>query len=508
MPEIPPPQTEIHSETPQYGSCRPDPLYEPAAIVIFGATGDLTSRKLFPALYSLFVGGILPPRFAIIGVGRSAWTDDRFRQTMREQVRASPQFTQTLWEDLEPRLRYVQQAYDQDFQPLAQDLETIDAAFGLQGNRLWYLAVPPDAYTAIARGLGEIGLASEKQGWSRFVVEKPFGRDRASAEALDANLHTYFAEHQIFRIDHYLAKETVQNILMLRFANTMFEPVWNRRYVDSVQIVAAESLGVGHRAGYYDRFGVLRDMFQNHMLQLLSLSAMEPPSHFEADRIRDEKTKIYRSLRPFDQQRVDSDLVLGQYTAGSIDGDPVVGYREETGVPQASLTPTFAAMRVYVDNWRWQGVPFYLVSGKRLAAKRTEIRIQFKHVPYSFFRGVLSEDIAANTLVLGIQPREEVNLEFQTKVPGGKICLRPVRMHFDYHQGTGGPVLEAYEKVLLDCLLGDQTLFWRQDGVELCWGFLTPILQESESGQSKKRLHMYEAGSWGPQAARRFLPSL
>ena len=505
MPEIPPPQTEIRSATTAHMSCRPDPLQEPVAIVIFGATGDLTSRKLFPALFSLFAGEVLPQRLAIIGVGRSSWSDAAFREHMHNQVAGNASYSAAAWETLAPRLRYIQQEYTGDYGPLAQRLEEIDAELGLEGNRLFYLAVPPTVYIPIADGLGASGLAAEDHGWSRFVVEKPFGRDLASAESLDASLHTHFAEHQIFRIDHYLAKETVQNILMLRFANTIFEPVWNRRYVDSVQILAAESIGVGHRAGYYDSFGVLRDMFQNHMMQLLSLCAMEPPSHFEADRVRDEKTKIYRSLRPFHPQRVQSDLVLGQYAAGEIEGAAVPAYRTERGVAKDSQTPTFAAMRLYIDNWRWQGVPFYLVSGKRLAAKRTEIRIQFKHVPYSLFRGVLSEDIAANSLVLGIQPREEVSLEFQTKSPGAKMCLRPVQMHFDYHHGTAGPVLEAYEKVLLDCLLGDQTLFWRQDGVELCWGFLDPILQGCENDPGKQP-HLYTAGSWGPEAAEGFLP--
>jgi glucose-6-phosphate 1-dehydrogenase len=349
-----------------------------------------------------------------------------------------------------------------------------------------------------------VGLSSggqDRSPWSRIVVEKPFGRDLETAVDLDQALHNHFQEHQIFRIDHYLAKETVQNILMFRFANSLFEPIWDRRYIDRVRITATESIGVGHRAGYYEQAGVLRDMFQNHMMQLLAMTAMEPPSLFEADRIRDEKAKVYRALRPFPVENLNEYLVLGQYGPGVVNGKKVPAYREESGVSSDSLIPTFAMMKVYLDNWRWQGVPFYLSSGKRLAKKLTEISIQFKEIPHSMFRRTLGEEVTANRLVLSIYPDEKITLTFQTKNPGAKVCLRSVTMDFNYRQNYTGPVLDAYEKVLVDCMLGDHMLFWRQDGVELCWSFLTPILRECEACHDREeRLFMYESGSRGPKA--------
>jgi len=356
--------------------------------------------------------------------------------------------------------------------------------------------------------IGKVGLSREGKdggGWSRIVVEKPFGRDLNTAIELNRALQEFFEERQIFRIDHYLAKETVQNILMFRFANAIFEPLWNRRYIDYVNITASETLGVEYRAGYYEQAGVIRDMFQNHMMQVLALTAMEPPTLFEADRVLEEKVKVYRSLRPFPVDALQDHLILGQYHPGTIDGRRVPAYREEPGVSDDSLTPTFAMMKVFVDNWRWQGVPFYLASGKRLAEKLTQITIQFKQVPHSMFRQTLGDTIKANRLVLGIYPEEKITLTFQTKNPGAVVCLRSVTMDFNYQQSYTGPLLDAYEKVLLDCMMGDQMLFLRQDGVELCWDFLTPIIEECETcGGMADMLHPYEAGGWGPPAIEVF----
>ncbi|MCI0483339.1 MAG: glucose-6-phosphate dehydrogenase [candidate division NC10 bacterium] len=486
---------------------------QPCAIVILGASGDLTARKLIPALFDLFRKGGLPDAFSIVGGGRTPMTDDEFRNKMHEALFDGGSIPEDRWPAFAQALHYRPLRFDGEalpsFQDLAGFLKVLDGKRGTRGNRIFYLAIPPTLYESSAQSLGLAGLAGEEQesgGWSRIVVEKPFGRNLQTAVQLNRSLHEHFQEHQIFRIDHYLAKETVQNILMFRFANAIFEPIWNRRYIDHVAILAAETLGVEHRAGYYEEAGVLRDMFQNHMMQLLSLTAIEPPSVFEADRVRDEKTKVFRSLRPFPVENLDRHLVLGQYEAGEIAGKRVVAYRDEPGVHPDSLTPTYASLRVFIDNWRWQGVPFFLTSGKRLARKVTEIAIQFKEVPHSLFRHMLGEPITANRLTLGVYPEERISLTFQAKNPGAVVRLRPVTMDFLYSQNYSGPVLDAYEKALLDCMRGDQTLFWRQDGVELCWSFLTPILDECETcGNREKMLLPYEAGSWGPKEAGRLM---
>ncbi len=498
-------------------SCVPDPgsmtagdalekCIDPCTLVILGATGDLTTRKLIPALFNLYLMERLPDPFSIVGCGRTAMDDDQFRTNMAEALKDSDPSSSEKQTGFLSLLHYRRIQYDDSatFHDLATSLRELDGKMGTGGNRLFYLALPPTLYMPVARMIGQADLASEGErnnGWVRLVVEKPFGRDLASAVELDRGIHEYFKEHQIFRIDHYLAKETVQNVLMFRFANAIFEPLWNRRYIDSVRISATETLGVEHRAGYYEQAGVIRDMFHNHMMQLLALTAMEPPSIFGADRVRDEKVKVYQSLRPFRTDSMKDYLVLGQYENGTMSGQVVPAYRDEVGVSPDSLTPTYAMMKVYLDNWRWQGVPFYLVSGKRLQEKRTEISIQFKPVPHSLFRNILGETIIANRLVIGIYPDERIALTFQTKTPGAQVSLRSVTMDFHYHQQPLEQPLEAYQKVLLDCLLGDHMLFWRQDGVETCWAFLTPILSTCENcGDRATMLHFYESGSKGPQA--------
>lgn len=479
-------------------------MTEPMILVIFGATGDLTARKVFPAVYNLFQSKSLPRPFLVLGVGRSPLTSSTFRKKMEQSIEEHSGEIPDAWEDIASAISYFQLKYDtlEDYQKLKQYLKKIDPLGQTQGNILFYLAVPPSKYPLIATHLGQAGLSRENadgNGHIRLVVEKPFGRDLPSAQDLDSTLHTWFAEHQIFRIDHYMAKETVQNVLMFRFANAIFEPIWNRSYIDYIEITAAETLGVEHRAGYYEQAGVLRDMFQNHMMMLLALCAMEPPSLFESERVRDERSKVYRALQPFPVDRLEKRLVLGQYSEGSMNGKQVAGYLEEPGVSPESRTPTYARMKIFIDNWRWQGVPFYITSGKRMAEKRTEIIIQFKEVPCSMFHHLLGDHIKANRLILSIYPHESVELTFQTKAPGSRACLRPVTMHVDYAQDHAGHIRDGYEKILLDCMLGDQTLFWRQDAVELCWGFLTPILEECDCPERKKQIYLYPAGTNGPQ---------
>lgn len=484
---------------------------DPCTIVIFGATGDLTARKLIPALYDLYVNNGLPDPFAIVGCGRTPLDDHRFRDRMEKALRKTGKLNPSKWKIFSAALHYrsIDYADAKSYQALAKSLRDLDGRSQTHGNRIFYIALPPQLYGSVAKFVGQAGLSTEASncnGWARIVIEKPFGTDLETARSLDRSLHAYFEEHQIFRIDHYLAKETVQNILMFRFANSLFEPIWNRRYVEYVSIMATETLGVEHRAGYYEQAGVIRDMFQNHMMQLLALTAMEPPSRFEANLVRDEKGKVFQALRPFATDKIQDYLVLGQYEQGMISGQAVPAYRSEPGVSEQSLTPTFAMLKVFLDNWRWQGVPFYLTSGKRLADKITAITIQFKPVPHAMFRRTLGEGIIANRLTLGIYPEEKITLTFQTKNPGAVVCLRSVTMDFRYDQNYSGPVLDAYEKVLLDCMLGDQMLFWRQDGVERSWAFLTPILNECETcNQRAELLHFYESGSNGPKAIEALL---
>ena len=495
-----------HAETkaPPAQGCLLDTPPDPCIIVILGASGDLTSRKLIPELFSLYRKGGMPERFQIVGCARSPMTTEQFRTGLAGPVPVDADNPQ-LWERFSNCIHYRELIYDsqESYSELAAFLQALDQDTGTGGNMIFYLALPMFLYGTAAQLLGEAGLSSrDNGGWSRIIVEKPYGSDRASAAKLDKTIHQYFDEKQIFRIDHYLAKETVQNLLMFRFANAIFEPLWNRNYIDHVHIIACESLGVEKRAGYYEKSGVLRDMFQNHMMQLLALSAMEPPNRFESEPVHDEKIKVFRSLRPMTEKNVFDNVVLGQYGPGTVGGSRVRGYREEEGVDEQSLTPTYASMRVFIDNWRWKGVPFYLTSGKRLESKYTRIEISFREVPVSMFTGTLAEHITANVLTLGIHPEERITLKFQTKSPGAKVCLRSVTMDFNYLQGYTGTVLDAYEKALLDCMHGDRMLFWHSDGIDLTWEFMEPILDQCETCADRvQRLKMYEAGSWGPAEA-------
>ncbi len=493
------------------GSCDWQRPNDPASIVIFGASGDLTRRKLIPALYDLFIHGGLPERFAVVGAARTELSDQAFCDQAKEGVAAAGADL-SRWEEFAAGLFYQPVIYDvdQSYLGLADRLLAIDKARGIAGCRVFNLAVPPALYGQVALGLFEAGLSREEPErgiWTRLVVEKPFGYDLASAQELNATIAKGFREHQVFRIDHYMAKETVQNIFVLRFANAIFEPLWNRNYIDYVRINASESLGIGHRAGYYEQSGVLRDMFQNHMMQLLALVACEPPARLEPDLVRDKNSELFRSLRPFPYTGLGSRLVLGQYGPGEVGGQAVPGYREEEGVDPGSLTPTYAMLRVDVDNWRWQGVPFYLTSGKRLKRKVTRVDIQFKKVPHTLFRDIAGVDISANRLVLGIYPEEVVFLAFQAKQPGPSFCLRTTGLQFSYVKGAAGPKLDAYAKGLADAMAGDQMLFWRQDSLELCWQFLEPVLAGCEVCQDQPgQLHTYPAGSYGPAEAIALLP--
>jgi glucose-6-phosphate 1-dehydrogenase len=500
-----PSRTVIEQEYRTVENCEIE-IPRPAALIIFGASGDLTKRKLFPSLYRLFKKRMLAGKFFILGTSRVKMTTDQFRATMLEAIKtALPRdFDQLTWDKFAPLIYYSTFDYG-DAASYAVDLKDrlpeLEKRYQTGGNRIFYLAIPPAIFEEVINNLGSAGLSREEKGRSHIVIEKPFGRDLISARKLNRLVHTHYKENQIFRIDHYLAKETVQNILMFRFANSLFEPLWNERYVDHVQITAAETIGIEYRAGYYEEAGVIRDMFQNHVLQLLCLTAMEPPALFIADRVQDEKAKVLRSMRKFHLDALGDHLLIGQYSKGMVDGQEIPGYRDEKGVAKGSMTPTFAVMKTFIDNWRWQGVPFYLRSGKRLASRKTEISIHFKEVPHSMFPDSLSGPIEPNAIVLKIQPDEGMSLTFQTKQAGTKVCLNPVQMNYSYPRGV---LLDAYEWVLLDCMLGDHMLFMREDSVELAWSVLTPVLEAIESG-NRAPLVAYAAGSAGPDEAIGFI---
>jgi len=473
----------------------------PCALVVFGATGDLTRRKLMPALYTLATGGHLPDAFAVVGCARRDWDRAGFAGRMREGVDefSRSKLTDEAWSWFEPRLEYVRGEFHDEatFARLRQTLEDIDGRLGTAGNRLFYLAVPPDEFEPILRGLRAVGLVAPPGGsaYSRVIIEKPFGTSLETARELNALVGGVLDESQTFRIDHYLGKETVQNIMVFRFANSIFEPLWNRRHVDHVQITAAESVGVGTRSRFYESTGVLRDIVQNHLLEVLSLTAMEPPNTGHADDVRGEKLQVLRALRPPWSDTVPSDVVMGQYG----------GYRAEPGVSPTSTTPTFAALRVHIDNWRWQGVPFYLRAGKRMAKRVTEVSIHMQPIPLSLFgSGDLCEHVEPNVFTLRIQPEEGIQLSFSAKLPGHDFTVTPVVMDMKYTEAFGGEPPEAYERLLLDAMRGDATLFSRRDAVEASWAWIQPILDWCE-GPGRSDLPVYEPGSWGPAEADRMI---
>ena len=496
------------SQVKRESACRPAApcaveIPGPCGLVIFGASGDLTKRKILPSLYRLQRNRYLPEHFFVLGAGRTEMSTDQFRGEMLSAVKhAFPKdFDESSWNELVEKIYYfpidytVQETYAQS---LKEKLLQLEKKHQTGGNRIFYLAIPPTLYENVISNLGMTGLSREERGYTHVVIEKPFGRDLDSAKRLNRIVRNSFEEKQVYRIDHFLALETVQNILMLRFANAVFEPLWNRGYIDHVQITASETLGVERRAGYYEGAGVLRDMFQNHMFQLLALTAMEPPVTFTAEPVRDEKTKVFNSIKPFPIDRLSDTVVIGQYGRGEIDQNPVPGYREEKGVLPKSVTPTFAAMKVLIDNWRWNGVPFYLRSGKRLLSRRTEISIHFKPVPHLMFSDTLNEPIEPNRLILRVHPDEGMNLFLQTKNPGSEVCLNPISMDFCYPKDV---LMDAYEWVLLNCMHDDQLLFVREDGVEKTWSLLTPVMERLESTTAVDQFPNYAAGSSGPKEA-------
>jgi glucose-6-phosphate 1-dehydrogenase len=485
-------------------------ISDPCNIVFFGASGDLTKRMLLPAMYNLRLGDTLPNNYGIVGFSRTEWSDDEFRDEMKKAIdefsRSGPA-KDPMWSDFAKRLSYVSGDFDdvKCFQNLKEHLANNDKTLGTGGNVLFYLSTPPSLFSPIIDLISRAGLGPEDNhtGWTRIIIEKPFGTDLDSARALQTEVEKVFEEKQVYRIDHYLGKEPVQDIMALRFANVIFEPLWNRRYVDHVQITAAETVGVELRGAYYDHAGALRDMIQNHVTNLLALVAMEPPVNPRADAIRDEKYKVLTALRPIEANRVMLDTARGQYDAGSIGGQPVPGYRTEPDVDPNSNTETFAAVKFQIDNWRWADVPFYLRSGKRLARKTSEIAIRFKQIPHRLF-GELGDSIDNNVLVMKIQPEEGVSLRFSAKVPGPKMHIRSVSMDFNYGTGFGVVSAPAYERLIGDAMRGDATLFTRWDAVETAWEAVMPILDRWEH-TTDESFPNYAAGSQGPPSAERLM---
>jgi glucose-6-phosphate 1-dehydrogenase len=475
-------------------------------MVIFGAAGDLTRRKLVPALYNLAKANLLSPSFAVVGIAHTKMTTDDFRERLSNGIKeyADGDLDPKLWQWFVERMYYVAAEFDdkQMYAQLGQLLDKIDVEHSTHGNFFFYLATSPEFFGPIVEQLAATGLMDEKSGqrWRRVIIEKPFGHDLESAKTLNKQLLQVASETQIYRIDHYLGKETVQNILAFRFANGIFEPIWNRRYIDHVQVSVAETVGMEGRASYYDRAGALRDMVPNHIMQLISLTAMEPPVSFRADAVRDEQAKILHAIQPLSPEEVLTKTVRGQYGDGEIDGHPVPGYRHEGDAPEDSKTETFVAMKLAIDNWRWADVPFYLRTGKRMAARHTQIVIQFRRAPFMLFRDTPVENLMPNQLVLQIQPEEGISLRFAAKVPGPTMRLGAVDMNFEYADYFGKQPSTGYERLLHDCMIGDQTLFQRADMVEAGWCVVSPLLDVWKA-LPPRHFPNYPAGTWGPKEA-------
>ncbi|GAC1403919.1 MAG: glucose-6-phosphate dehydrogenase [Candidatus Velthaea sp.] len=506
----PPPVDGAFAENPLRAGLDSNRIHDPCNIIFFGASGDLTKRMLVPALYNLHLGGILPANFGIVGFSRTQWSDEEFRAEMRRGIdefsRSGPA-KEALWNDFARRLSYVSGGFDDVdcFHKLREHLEKNDATLETAANRLFYLSTPPSLFSPIIEMLDQskLGPKDNKDGWTRIIIEKPFGTDLDSARALQAEVEKVFTERQVYRIDHYLGKEPVQDIMALRFANVIFEPIWNRRYVDSIQITAAETVGVENRGGYYDNAGALRDMIQNHVINLMTLVAMEPPALSDFESIRDEKFKVLTALRPIEKDDVFKCTARGQYGAGTIAGKAMPGYREEPNVKPDSNTETYAAVKFYIDNWRWAEVPFYLRSGKRLPRKTSEIAVRFKSIPHRLF-GEVGDTIENNVLVMKIQPEEGISLRFAAKVPGPKMHIRSVSMDFNYGTGFGVVSPPAYERLIGDAMRGDATLFTRWDAVEMAWERVMPILERFTDAKDEW-FPNYAAGSQGPASADHLL---
>lgn len=478
-------------------------------LVIFGASGDLTRRKLIPGLFNLYRRNLMPESFLVFGASRTDWSDQQFSDRMAEGLK---EFSDLEDSDQEKAKDFISRLYyhtldgkdpDNDYTALKERLGSLSDKNQIGGNYLFYLSTPPSAFSTITRQLKKQGLHAEKpeNGWRRLIVEKPFGYDLGSALKLNKSLHESFKEEQIYRIDHYLGKETVQNMLVFRFANGIFEPLWNRNYVDRVEITSAESIGVGSRGGYYDGSGALRDMFQNHLLQVFGMVAMEPPGTFNADSVRNETIKVFESMRPLKLEDVPKQVVRGQYTASVVKGESVDGYRDEDGVPADSLTETYVAVKFFVDNWRWAGVPFLIRTGKRLPTRVTEVVIHFKQTPHHLFGSYNPVASECNKLIIRIQPDEGILMKINMKLPGGGFKVKTVNMDFHYDDLANVYVPQAYERLLLDCMLGDATLYARGDAVEACWQFVDPI-QRAWAENPDIKIYGYPGGTWGPKEAR------